>query len=119
MKERIEALAKDARYEYTFRLEADGPKGVAYYVFVAGSNADASRWLEWRKSFHKSKADTEFKSAREKIEQASAAGFPIAGELRFIERDGELVTRSPEEVLRGELKVVPAYDLAARKPVGK
>ena len=118
-KNRIEGLGKDAGYEYTLRLETDCPKGVAYYVFVAGSSADAKGWLEWRKKFHKSKADTEYKDAREKLEHAAASGFAITGELRFIEKDGELVTKSPEEVILNDLKLSPVYDLNGRKPVGK
>ena len=52
-----------------------------------------------------------FRSAKSKLEQACTAGCGVGAELRFIQKNGELVAKSPETVLGQELKFAPIYDL--------
>jgi hypothetical protein len=103
--------------EYTLYLEEDCPDRVVYYVFIDQSGLTPQQWIEWREKFHKSKAGEQFDSAKSKLEQACTAGCGVGAELRFIQKDGELMTKSPEEVLRQELKFAPIYDLNQQKKI--
>jgi len=103
--------------EYTLYLEEDCPDRVVYYVFIDQSGLTPQQWIAWREKFHKSKAGEQFDSAKSKLEQACTAGCGVGAELRFIQKDGELVAKSPEEVLRQELKIVPIYDLNQQKKI--
>ncbi len=115
-KARLESLGnQSAPVEYTLYLEQDCAGKVMYYVFVDRSQANNSQWLEWRRQFHKSKAEPEFGSAMENLEKASMAGFPVNAELRFIEASGNLELKKPEDTLTGELKLKPIYDLKQGK----
>ena len=105
--------------EYTIYLEEDCPDKVVYYVFVDQSNMTPQQWLEWRRRFHKSKADPMLASAKAKLEKACEDGCGVSAELRFIQQDGELVAKSPEEVLRVDLKFAPIYDLNQKKKVSQ
>jgi hypothetical protein len=107
----------DALAEYTLYLEEDCPDKVVYYVFIDQSGLTPRQWIEWREKFHKSKAGEQFDAARSKLEQACTAGCGVSAELRFIQKDGELLTKSPEEVLRQELKFAPIYDLNQQKKI--
>jgi hypothetical protein len=101
--------------EYTLYLEEDCPDKVVYYVFVDQSGLTPQQWFEWRQKFHKSKTAEQYGSAQSKLEQACQAGCGFIAELRFIQKDGELVTTSPEAVLRDDLKIAPLYDLNLQK----
>ena len=101
--------------EYTLYLEEDCPGKIVYYVFVDRSQASATQWMEWRRQFHKSKTDPQYGAAKVSLEQAAQNGFPVDGELRFLEVEGSLVLKKPEEVLLGELRFPPIYDLKAGK----
>jgi hypothetical protein len=103
--------------EYTLCLEEDCPDRVVYYVFIDQSGLTTRQWIEWREKFHKSKAGEQFDAAKSKLEQACTAGCGVGAELRFIQKDGELLTKSPEEVLRQELKFAPIYDLNRQKKI--
>jgi len=105
--------------EYTLYLEEDCPDRVVYYVFIDQSGLTPQQWIEWREKFHKSKAGEQFDSAKSKLEQACTAGCGVGAELRFIQTDGELMAKSPEEVLRHELKIVPIYDLNQQKKISQ
>jgi hypothetical protein len=107
----------DTLAEYTLYLEEDCPGQVVYYVFIDQSGLTPQQWIAWREKFHKSKAGEQFDSAKSKLEQACTAGCGVGGELRFIQKDGELMTKSPEEVLRRDLKFAPIYDLNQRKKI--
>ncbi len=98
-------------FEYTLYLEEDCPGKVAYFVFVDRSHAKAAQWMEWRRKFHKSKADEEYSSVNAVLERAAQSGFPVDAELRFIEIGGDLISKKPEDFLTGDLKVTPIYDL--------
>lgn len=109
-------LAKPANpespLEYTLYLEEDCPEGVVHYVFVDQSSMTPSQWLEWRKQFHKSKAEGEYGAAKGRLEKAVSDGMKVSGELRFILRNGELDgSRTPEDTLRRDLSFAPRYDL--------
>ena len=97
--------------EYTLYLEEDCPDRVVYYVFIDQSGLTPQQWIEWREKFHKSKAGEQFDSAKSKLEQACTAGCGVGAELRFIQKNGELMAKSPEAVLRQDLKFAPIYDL--------
>ena len=105
--------------EYTLYLEEDCPDRVVYYVFIDQSGLTPQQWIEWREKFYKSKAGEQFASAKSKLEQACTAGCGVAAELRFIQKDGELVAKSPEEVVRVDLKFAPIYDLNQQKKISK
>lgn len=98
--------------EYTLYLEEDCPGRVRYYVFVDQSAMTPGQWLEWRRQFHKGKAEGEYGATRERLEKAVAEGMRIGGELRFIMDDGELVVgKTPEACLGPDLAFEPSYDL--------
>jgi hypothetical protein len=109
----------EASVEYTLYLEEDCPDKVVYYVFVDQSGMTPQQWLEWRRQFHKSKTDPQFGEAKGKLEQACQEGCGVSGELRYIQKDGELVAQSPQEILRGDLKFAPIYDLNLQKKIPK
>ncbi len=110
----------DKLAEYTVYLEEDCPDKVLYYVFIDQSGLTPQQWMEWReKLHHPSKAGEEFGSAKSKLEQACTAGCGVGAELRFIQQNGELVAKSPEEILKGDLKVAPIYDLNQQKKISK
>lgn len=109
----------EASVEYTLYLEEDCSDKVFAYVFVDQSSMTPQQWLEWRRQFHKSKTDAQFGAAKGKLEQACKEGCEVSGELRYIQKDGELVVRSPEEILRGDLKFAPIYDLNQQKKISK
>ena len=109
----------DTLAEYTLYLEEDCPDQVVYYVFVDQSGLTPQQWFEWRQKFHKSKAEPSMASAKSKLELACTAGCGVGAELRFIQKNGELVTKSPEAVLRDDLKFAPIYDLNSQKKISK
>ena len=97
--------------EYTLYLEEDCPDQVVYYVFIDQSGLTPQQWIEWREKFHKSKAGEEFASTKTKLDTACTAGCGVGAELRFIQKNGELVAKSPEKVLMNDFKFAPIYDL--------
>ena len=44
-------------FEYTLYLEEDCPGKVVDYIFVDRTLVKSDQWMEWRKVFHKSKAE--------------------------------------------------------------
>ena len=114
------ALANpDTPAEYTLFLEEDCPGKVVYYVFMDDSSMTPQQWIDWRRQFHKSKTDEAFAAAKDKLDKACQQGCAISGELRFIETNGELQARSPEKVLRNDLKFAPVYDLTEKKKISQ
>jgi hypothetical protein len=109
----------DQPAEYTLFLEEDCPDKVVYYVFIDQSGLTPQQWIEWREKFHKSKAQPQYGATKSKLDQACTEGCGVAAELRFIQKDGDLLTKSPEEVLRGDLKFAPIYDLNRQKKISK
>jgi hypothetical protein len=110
---------KDMPAEFTLYLEEDCPDQVVYYVFIDQSGLTPQQWIEWREKFHKSKTGEEFGSTKTKLDQACQAGCGVGAELRFIQKNGELMTKSPEEVLRHDLKFAPIYDLNRQQKISK
>ena len=114
------ALASpDVPVESTLFLEEDCPDKVVYYVFMDDSSMTPQQWIDWRRQFHKSKTDDTFSAAKDKLEKACQEGCGITGELRFIQINGELQAKSPEEALRAELKFAPIYDLGQQKKLAQ
>ena len=109
--------SKDMPAEYTLYLEEDCPDQVVYYVFIDQSALTPQQWIEWREKFHKSKAGEQFATSKSKLEQACTAGCGVGAELRFIQNNGELAAKSPEEILTGDLKVRPIYDLNRQQKI--
>jgi hypothetical protein len=110
-RKRMEARGQQSGpVEYSIYLEADCPGKVAYYVFVDRS-FNSAQWLEWRRQFHKSKAEPHYGVAKAGLEQAAQNGFVVDAELRFIELNGDLLLKRPEDILAGELRFEPIYDL--------
>jgi len=105
--------------EYTLYLEEDCPDKVVYYVFIDQSGLTPQQWIEWREKFHKSKTEPEYGSTKSKLDQACTEGCGVGAELRFIQKNGELMAKSPEEVVRQDLKFAPVYDLNQRKKITK
>jgi hypothetical protein len=110
---------QDMPAEYTLYLEEDCPDQVVYYVFIDQSGLTPQQWIEWRKKFHMSKAEPEYGSTKSKLDQACTEGCGVGAELRFIQKNGELVTTSPEEVVRVDLKFAPIYDLNLRQKLSR
>ncbi len=106
-------------FEYTLYLEEDCPGKVVYYVFVDRTQAKSGQWMEWRKKFHRSKAEEEYGAVGALLEKAAQSGFPVDAELRFIEIGGNLISKKPEDFLTGDLKISPLYDLKQGKPITK
>lgn len=111
--------APDTPVEYTLYLEEDCLDRVVYYIFIDQSGLTPQQWIEWREKFHKSKTGEQFDATKSKLEQACTAGCGVGAELRFIQKNGELMARSPEQVLRDELKVTPIYDLNQGKKLSQ
>jgi hypothetical protein len=105
--------------EYTVYLEEDCPDQVVYYVFIDQSGLTPQQWIEWRAKFHGTKAEPEYSSTKSKLDRACKAGCGVGAELRFIQKNGELVDQSPEAVLRGDLHYPPIYDLNRQKKISR
>ena len=88
-------------------------------MFVDRSQANVAQWMQWRQQFHKNKAEPQYGAAKAGFEQAAQNGFPVDAELRFLEINGDLSLKKPEDVLVGELKFQPIYDLKQGKAITK
>jgi hypothetical protein len=118
-RKRIEARGQSSDpVEYSIYLEADCPGKVTYYIFVDRS-FNSAQWLEWRRQFHKSKAEPHYGAVKAGLEQAARNGFVVDGELRFVALNGDLLLKRPEEILTGELKFQPIYDLKKNQALSK
>jgi hypothetical protein len=118
-RKRIEARGQQSGpIEYSIYLEADCPGKVTYYIFVDRS-FNSAQWLEWRRQFHKTKADPHYKEAKASLDQAAQNGFAVDAELRFVALNGDLLLKRPEDVLVGELKFQPIYDLKKNQALSK
>jgi hypothetical protein len=111
--------SKDTPAEYTLYLEEDCPDKVVYYVFIDQSALTPQQWIDWRQNFYKSKTGEQFDAAKSKLEQACTAGCGVGAELRFIQENGDLVPKSPEAILRGDLHYAPIYDLNQQQKIAK
>ena len=110
-RKRIESRGQQSGpVEYSIYLEADCAGKVIYYIFVDRS-FNSTQWLEWRRQFHKSKAEPHYREAKTVLDQAAQNGFAVDAELRFVALNGDLLLKRPEDVLAGELKFQPIYDL--------
>ncbi len=118
-RQRIEARGQQpGPVEYSIYLEADCAGKVTYYIFVDRS-FNSAQWLEWRRQFHKNKADPHYGTAKAGLEQAAQNGFVVDGELRFVALNGDLLLKRPEDILAAELKFRPIYDLKKNQALAK
>ncbi|MDO8944880.1 MAG: hypothetical protein Q7U75_16990 [Desulfobacterales bacterium] len=118
-RKRIEARGQSSDpVEYSIYLEADCPGQVTYYIFVDRS-INSAQWLEWRRQFHKTKAEPHYGAVKAGLEQAAQNGFVVDGELRFVELNGDLLLKRPEDILTGDLKFQPIYDLKKNQALPK
>jgi hypothetical protein len=116
---RVESRSQpSAPIEYTIYLEADCPGRVTYYIFVDRS-FNSAQWLEWRRQFHKNKADPHYREAKNSLDQAAQNGVSVDAELRFVAINGDLLLKRPEDVLAGELRFQPIYDLRKNQSLAK
>jgi hypothetical protein len=102
-------------FEYTLYLEEDCPDKVVDYIFIDRSQANSVQWMEWRKQFHKNKAELQYSAVKADLEKAAQNGITVEAELRFVEVGGDLIVKKPEDFLMGDLKVKPIYDLKQEK----
>lgn len=110
--QRQERLAGQGKnFEYTVYLEAAGPAGPVYWVFVVLPHKNAQEWFDERWSYHRSKAKAYYGQTQSGLEQAMAQGLAIGGELRFLVEDGQPSLKVPEDVLMREGKFPARYDL--------
>ncbi len=110
----------DQPAEYTLYLEEDCPDKVVYYVFIDQSGMTPQQWIEWREKFHhKSKAEPQYGPTKSKLEQACTEGCGVGAELRFVQVNGDLMTKTPEAFLLQDLKFAPIYDLNKRQKLSK
>lgn len=106
--------------EYTLYLEEDCPGKVVYYVFIDQSGLTPQQWIDYRRQFHgQSKTEPEYGPTKSNLEQACQDGCAVGAELRFIQKDGELLNQSPEKFLRQDLNFAPIYDLNQRKKISQ
>jgi hypothetical protein len=118
-RKRIEARGQQpGPIEYSIFLEADCAGQVSYYIFVDRS-LNPTQWLEWRRPFHRTKADPHYKEAKTSLDQAAQNGVTVNAELRFIALNGDLLLKRPEDVLSGELNFKPIYDLKKHQSLAK
>ncbi len=99
-------------------MEEDCTDNVFYYVFVNQSGLTPQQWIDYRRQFHgKTKTEPEYGPTKARLEQACQEGCGVVVELRFIQKNGELLNRSPENYLLEDLKFTPIYDLNQQKKV--
>ncbi len=116
---RVEARSQpSAPLEYSIYLETDCPGTTTYYVFVDRS-LNSAQWMEWRRQFHKNKAEPHYKAAKAGLDRAARDGVAVEAELRFVVQNGELLLKRPEDILASELKFAPIYDLKKSQPLAK
>jgi len=109
---------KNKPTEYTLFLEEDCPDKVLYYVFVNQGGLTPQQWIDYRRKFHgQSKTEPEFGSTKARLEQACQNGCGVVAELRFIQKNGELLNLPLENYLLQDLKFAPRYDLNQQKKV--
>jgi hypothetical protein len=63
--------------------------------------------------------EEEYGPTKSKLEKACQEGCGFNAELRFIQKEGELLHKSPEEFLRTDLKFAPLYDLNLQKKLSQ
>ena len=66
-----------------------------------------------------SKTEPEYCSTKSKLDTACTAGCGVGAELRFVQVNGDLLTKTPEAFLLQDLKFAPIYDLNKGKKLSK
>ena len=60
-----------------------------------------------------------YSAAQADLEKAAQNGVSVEGELRFVEVDGNLIVKRPEDYLTGDLKIKPIFDLKQGKAISQ
>ena len=118
--DKLSSLGQPA--EHTLYLEEDFPDKVVYYVFIDQSDLTPQQRVDsgcQGGCHHQSKTEPEYDPTKSSIAKACQDGCGIGSELRFIQKDGELLNQSLEEFLCQDLKFAPIYDLSQRKKTSK
>ncbi len=116
--------------EYALYLEEDCPDKVVYYVFIDQSGLTLQQRIDHRsrcqceyrcqcQCHSLTKTEPECDPTKSNLDQAFQDGCRVVAELRFIQKDGELLNQSLEQFLRKDLKVAPIYDLNQHKRVSQ
>jgi len=106
--------------EYALYLEEDSPDKVVYYVFIDRSGLTPQQRIDCRHQCHcQRKAEQEYCPTKSNLELACQDDFGVGAELRFIQKDGELLNQSLEKFFCEDLKFAPLYDLNQRKKISQ
>jgi hypothetical protein len=118
--DKLSSLGQHA--EHTIYLEEDFPDKVVYYVFIDQSDLTPQQWVEsgcQGGCHHQSKTEPEYDPTKSRLAKACQEGCGIGSELRFIQKDGELLNQSLEKFLCQDLKFAPIYDLNQHKKISQ
>jgi hypothetical protein len=108
--------------EHTLYLEEDFPDKVVYYVFIDQSDLTPQQRVDsgcQGSCHHQSKTEPEYDPTKSRLAKACQEDCGIGSELRFIQKDGELLNQSLEEFLCQDLKFAPIYDLNQQKKISQ
>lgn len=117
--ERLKALKDIPPFEFSLTLEEDCPGKVSHAVFVTAPGSTPEAWFNWRRQFHGGKATDYYGATQDNLKKAGQAGLAPTAELRFLSVNGELVCKNLEEILKGEGRLTPVFDLVKGERVGK
>lgn len=118
--DKLSSLVQPA--EHTLYLEEDFPDKVVYYVFIDQSDLTLQQRVDsgcQGSCHHQSKTEPEYDPTKSRLAKACQEGCGIGSELRFIQKDGELLNQSLEKFLYQDLKFVPIYDLSQQKKISQ
>jgi hypothetical protein len=118
--DKLSSLGQPA--EHTLYLEEDFPDKVVYYVFIDQSDLTPQQRVDsgcQGGCHHQRKTEPEYDPTKSRLAKACQDGCGIGSELRFIQKDGELLNQSLEEFLCQDLKFAPIYDLNQHKKISK
>ncbi len=110
--------------KYALYLEEDCPDKVVYYVFIDQGGLTPQQRIDYRcqcqwQCHSQSRTEPGYDPTKSKLEQACQDGCGVGVELRFIQKDGELLNQSLEQFLLQDLKFAPIYDLNQRKKISQ
>jgi hypothetical protein len=118
--DKLSSLGQPA--EHTLYLEEDFPDKVVYYVFIDQSDLTPQQRVDsgcQGGCHHQSKTEPEYDPTKSRLAKACQEGCGIGSELRFIQKDGELLNQSLEKFLCQDLKFAPIYDLNQHKKISQ
>jgi hypothetical protein len=108
--------------KHAFYLEEDCPDKVVYYVFIDQSGLPYPQRTDYRchsQCHSQSRTEPDCDPTKSKLEHACQDGCGVGVELRFIQKDGEVLNQSLEQFLLQDMKFAPLYDLNQGKKVSQ